>query len=156
MTSDEGRTDDRDGYPPPALTAVVLGLIAVILAGWAVAVIGETSTRALATYAPVEATVVDEHTEMRLVADRRGSSPEPFRLVTVELPDGVRADVRSDDLAIGTTTTVYRSDAGAVFETPPARPGLLEWALCVSLVVAALVVAYTSVRAVLRLCPSSS
>jgi hypothetical protein len=151
MTSDERRTDDRNGYPPPALTAVVLALIAVILAVWAVAVIGETSTRALATYAPVEATVVDEHTEMRLVADRRGSSPEPFRVVTVEPPDGARADVSSEDLAIGATTTVYRSDAGAVFETPPSRPGLLEWGLCAALVASALVLAVVTVRSARRL-----
>ena len=121
MTTAERRTDDRDGYPPPALTAAVLGLIAVVLAVWAVAVIGETSARAFATYTPVEATVVDEHTEMRLVADRRGSSPEPFRVVTVELP-GARADVRSDDLTVGTTATVYRSDRARCSRPRPRGP----------------------------------
>ena len=155
MTSAERRTDDRGGYPPPALSAVVLGLIAVILAIWAVAVIGETAARAFATYAPVEATVVDERTEMRLVADRRGSSPQPFRVVTVELPDGVRADVRSDDLALGTTATVYRSDSVAVFETPPARPGPLEWTLCSAILAASVVLALLSVRSALSLRSSS-
>jgi hypothetical protein len=155
MSTVERPTDARAGYPPPALTAVVLALFAVALAVCAVAVIGETSGRALVSYAPVAATVVDEHTEERLVADRRGSSNEPFRVVSVELPDGVRADVRSDDLIVGATATVYRSDSGAVFETPPARPGLLEWALCAATVVAAVVLAAASVRGVLRL-PRSS
>jgi hypothetical protein len=155
MTTAERRTDDRDGYPPPALPAAVLALIAVALAVWAVAVIAETSDRALASYTPVEATVVDERIEERLVADRRGSSRAPFRVVTVELPDGARADVRSDHLTIGVTTTLYRSDAGAVFETPPGRPGLLEWTLCAALVAAALVLAVLSVRSALRLRSSS-
>jgi hypothetical protein len=155
MTSPRRRTDHRPGYPPPALTAAVLALITVVLALWAVAVIGETSARALATYTPVEATVVDEHTEMRLVADRRGSRPEPFRVVTVQLADGGRADLRSDDLVVGASATVYRSDSGAVFESPPARPGLLEWSLCAGVVAAAVVMALVSVRVVLRLRPAS-
>jgi hypothetical protein len=117
--------------------------------------IGETSSRALASYTPVEATVVDEHTEERLVADRRGSSTVPFRVVSVELPDGARADVLSDDLVVGTTAALYRSDSGAVFETPPARPGVLEWALCAATVTAAVVLAALSVRGVLRLRRSS-
>jgi hypothetical protein len=155
MTSARRRTDDRDGYPPPALTAAVLALIAVALAVCAVAVLGETSTRALTSYATVEATVVDERTEERLVADRRGSSREPFRVVTVELPDGTRADVRSDDLTVGAAVTVYRSDAGAVFETPPEPPGLLEWTLCVAIVAAAVVLAVVAVTCALRLRRSS-
>ena len=53
MTTAERRTEDRDGYPPPALTAAVLALITVVLAVWAVAVIGETSALALASYTPV-------------------------------------------------------------------------------------------------------
>jgi hypothetical protein len=148
-------TDDRAGYPPPALTALVLALFAVALAVCAVVMIGETSALALASYTPIEATVVDEHTEDRLVADRRGSSTEPFRVVTVEPPDGVRADVRSDDLIVGATARVYRSDSGAVFEAPPARPGVLEWALCAATVAAAVVLAALSVRGVLRLRRSS-
>lgn len=155
MSSAERRTDDRDGYPPPALTAAVLGLIAVVLAVWAVAVIGETAARALATYTPLEARVVDELTDMRLVADRRGSSPEQYRVVVVELPDGARADVRSEDLAVGATATVYRSESGAVFASPPARPGLVEWILCAAIVAAAIVLAVVSVRCVMRLRPSS-
>jgi hypothetical protein len=155
MATVQRPTDDRAGYPPPALTALVLALFAVALAVCAVAMIGETSARALASYTPVEATVVDEHTEERLVADRRGSSNEPFRVVSVELPDGVRADVRSDDLVVGTTATVYRSDSGAVFETPPARPGLLEWALCAATVATAVALAVLSVRCFLRLRRSS-
>lgn len=156
MTTVRRRTDDRAGYPPPALTAAVLALITVALAVCAVVVIGETSARALASYTPVEATVVDEHTEEALVADRRGSSRVPFRVVSVELPDGIRADVRSDDLEVGATATVYRSDSGAVFETPPARPTLLEWALCAAIVVATVVMAIVTVRCVLRLRPTSS
>ena len=155
MATVQRPTDDRAGYPPPALTALVLALFAVAFAVCAVVVIGETSARALASYTPVEATVVDEHTEERLVADRRGSSNEPFRVVSVELPDGVRADVRSDDLIVGATAAVYRSDSGAVFETPPPRPGLLEWALCAATVAAAVVLAAVSVRCVLRLRRSS-
>ena len=151
MTTVQRRTDARAGYPPPALTAVVLALFAIALAVSAVAMIGQSSAGALTSYTPVEVTVVDEHTEERLVADRRGSSNVPFRVVSVELPDGVRADVRSDDLVVGATATVYRSDSGAVFETPPARPGVLEWALCVVTVVAAVVLAALSVRSVLRL-----
>ncbi|HEX6955562.1 MAG TPA: hypothetical protein VF156_11835 [Agromyces sp.] len=151
MTSAERRTDDRSGYPPPALTAAVLGLIAVILAAWAVAAIAETSVRAFASYTTVTATVIDERTETRLVADRRGSSPEPFRVVTVELTDGARADVPSDDLAIGASLTVHRSGAGAVFETPPARPGLLEWSLCVAIVAAAVALAAMAVRSARRM-----
>ena len=155
MTSTQRRTDDRAGYPPPALTAAVLALITAVLAVCAVVVIGEVSARALASYTPVEATVVDERTEERLVADRRGSSREPVRVVSVELPDGVRADVPSDDLVVGATATVYRSDSGAVFETPPGRPGFLEWALCAAIVAAAIVLAVVSVRSVLRLRTSS-
>lgn len=151
MTTAERRTDHRDGYPPPALSAAVLALIAIALAVWAAAVLGETSTRAFASYTPVEATVVGERTEERLVADRRGSSREPFRVVTVELPGGARADVRSDDLAVGATATVYRNDSGEVFETRPARPGLLEWGLCAGVVVAAVVLTFASVRSALRL-----
>jgi hypothetical protein len=151
MTSAERRTDDRSGYPPPALTAAVLGIIAVILAVWAVAVIGETSARAFASYTTVEATVVDERTEMRLVADRRGSSLEPFRVVTVDLSDGVRADLRSDDLMVGSTATVYRNDAGAVFEIPPAPPGPLEWSLSAAVVAAAVGLAIVSLRVTRRL-----
>ena len=151
MTSAERLTDDRDGYPPPVLTAVVLGLIALILSAWAVAAIGETSARAFASYTTIEAMVVDEHTETRLVADRRGSSPEPFRVVTVELTDGSRADVRSDHLIVGATATVYRNEVGEAFGAPPARPGLLEWSLCAAIVAAAVVLGAVAVRSVLRL-----
>lgn len=151
MTTARRRTDDRAGYPPPALTAAVLALITLALAVCSVVVIGETSARAFASYTPVEATVVDEHTEERLVADRRGSSRVPFRVVSVELPDGARTDVPSDDLVVGATATVYRSDSGAVFETPPARPSVLEWALCAAIVAATVVMAIVSVRSVLGL-----
>ena len=144
MTAAEPRTDRRAGYPPPALTAVVLGVCAVIA-------ISDTSARAFASYTPVEVTVVDEHTEEGLVADRRGSIRVPFRVVSVELPDGARADLRSDTLAVGTASTVYRSDSGAVFETPPARPGFLEWALCATIVAAAAWLAFVATRGVLRL-----
>ncbi len=139
------------GNPPPALTAIVLALSAVVLAVCAVGVIIETSSRASTSYAPIEATVVGEHSDHRLVADRRGSSIESVRIVTVELPDEVRADLQSDDLAVGASATVYRSDSGAVFETPPARPGALEWALCAATVAAAITLAALSVRSVLRL-----
>ena len=155
MSSAERRTDDRDGYPPPALTAAVLALIAVVLAVWAVAVLGETSTRALASYTSVEATVVGERDEERLVADRRGSSPEQYRVVVVELPDGARAELPSEDLVVGATATVYRSDSGAVFASPPARPGPVEWILSAAIVAAAIVLAVVSVRCVMRLRPSS-
>ena len=155
MTTPERRTE-RDGDPPPGLTAAVLAIIAVTLAVCAVVVIGDTSARARTSYTPFAATVVDERTEQRLVADRRGSSRHPFRVVTVELPDGARADVRSDDLMVGATATVYRSDTGAVFATPPARPGLLEWTICAATVAAAAVLTFISVRAALRLRPSRS
>ena len=151
MTSAERPTDDRDGYPPPALTAAVLALIAVVLAVWAVAAIGEISDRASASFTPVEASVVDEHTDERLVADRRGSRPELFRIVTVELADGTRADLRSDALPVGVTATVYRSDDGAVFETPPPPPGPLEWSLSAALASAAVVLAFAAVRGARRL-----
>ena len=150
------RTDDRDGYPPPGLTAAVLALLTIVLALVAAIAIGETSSRAFASYTPIAATVVDEHSEERLVADRRGSSREPFRVVTVELPDGTSADVRSDDLVVGATVTVYRSDARAVFETPPVRPGLLEWALCAATAAAAMGLAIITVRCLLRLRVPSS
>jgi hypothetical protein len=151
MTASERRTDDRSGYPPPAVTAVVLALIAVVLGVCAVLALGETSARALASYMPVEATVVDERTEEALVADRRGNARELFRVVTVELSGGARADVRSDALAVGTTATVYISDSGAVFVSTPARPGFLEWALCAAVVAAAIVLAVASVRTALRM-----
>ena len=156
MTTARRRTDDRAGYPPPALTAAVLALITGALAVCAVVVIGETTARALASYTPIEATVVEEHTEEALVADRRGSSRVPFRVVSVELPDGIRADVRSDDLDVGATATVYLSDSGAVFETPPARPAFLEWALCAAIVAVTVVMAIVTVRCVLLLRPTSS
>ena len=94
------------GNPAPALAALGLALVAVVLAVCAVAAIVDTSARALTSYTPVEATVVGEHAEERLVADRRGSRSEPFRVVSVELPDGVRADVRSDDLVVGDRKSV--------------------------------------------------
>jgi hypothetical protein len=151
MTTAERGAVDRDGYPPPAVTAAVLALLAIVLAAWAVAAVAETSSRALASYAPVEAMVVDERMEERLVADRRGSSRALFRVVTVELEDGTRSDVRSDDLTVGTTATVFSSDSGAVFETPPAPPGPLEWSLCAAILASAAVLAFVSVRTVLRL-----
>lgn len=155
MTTAEQRTDDRDGYPPPALTAAVLALITVVFAVWAVAVIGETAARALASYTPVEATVVDERTEERLFADRTGPRLERSRIVSLELPDGARSELRSDALAVGTTATVYRSDSGAMFEAPPERPGVLEWILCVAIAAATVALAIVTVRCVLRLRPSS-
>ena len=150
MTTAERRTDDRAGYPPPAVTAVVLALIAAVLGVGAIFALGETSARALASYTPVEATVVDARTEEGLVADRRGSTREVFRVVSVELPDGARADLRSEKLVVGTTVTVYRSDSGAVVVTPPARPGFLEWALCAAIVAAAIVLAIAAVRTARR------
>ncbi|GAA1747780.1 hypothetical protein GCM10009747_01120 [Agromyces humatus] len=151
MTSAQRRPVDRAGYPPPALTAAVLALFAVVLAVCAVVAIGETTARAFTSYTPVEATVVDERTEEALVADRRGSNRVPFRVVSVELPDGIRAEMHSDDLVVGATATVYRGDSGAVFETPPARPTVLEWALCAAIVAAAVVLAVFSVRCMLAL-----
>lgn len=155
MTTAGRRAGDRAGYPPPALTAAVLALMAVVLAAWAVTVIGETSARAVASYTPVEATVVDVRIEERLVGDRRGPRPAPFRVVVVELADGSRADVRSEDLAVGAIVTVYRSDAGAVFEVPPAPPGPLEWGLCTAIVLAAVVLAVAAVRTTVGLRPAS-
>ncbi|MEV1130950.1 hypothetical protein [Agromyces sp. NPDC049794] len=156
MTTHEPRTDERAGYPPPALTAAVVGLLAVVLAVCAVIAIMETSARARASYTPVEVTVVDEHTEERVVADRRGSIREPTRVVSVELPDGARTDLRSDDLAVGTTATVYRADSGGVFETPPARPGLFEWSLCAATVAATVGLAVASIRSIRRVLRSRS
>jgi hypothetical protein len=150
MTNAERRTGDRAGYPPPAVTAAMLALIAVVLGVCAVIAVSETSARALASYAPVEAVVVDERTEEGLVADRRGNSREAFRVVRVELPEGGRADLRSEDLVVGTTATVYRSDSGAVYETPPTPPGLLEWALCAAIVAATILLAIAAVRFALR------
>jgi hypothetical protein len=43
-----------------------------------------------------------------------------------------------------------------VFETPPARPTVLEWALCAAIVAATVVMAIVTVRSVLRLRPTSS
>ena len=73
----------------------------------------------------------------------------------MELPDGIRAEVRSDGLAVGTTTTVYRSDSGAVFGPHPQRPSLFEWALCAAIAAAAVVLAVATVRGVRRLRRSS-
>jgi hypothetical protein len=153
MTEAGRRTEDRTGDPPRALTAGVLALMAAVVAVWGLAVIGETSVRAFASYTPVEATVVGERVEDRLVADRRGSTRIPARVVTVELPDGARADLRSDDLAVGAVTTVVRSDAGTVFGAPPPRPGPLEWGLAGAIVAGAIALAVVSVRSVLRLRP---
>lgn len=155
MTDAEQRNEDRAGYPPPAVTAVVLALVAVALGVCAVVALGETSARALALYTPVEATVVDEGTAERLVADRRGSSREAFRVVSVELPGGARADLRSEQLVVGTTATVYRSDSGAVYEVPPEPPGILEWALCAAVVAAAAMLAVAAVHFALRRRPST-
>lgn len=148
---DDRLTDDRTGYPPPALTAAVLGIIAVVLAVVAVVMIAETSARAFGSYTPVEAGVVGEHGEQVVVADRRGNRTETVRVVTVELPDGAEADLRSEDLAVGTTATVYVDESGAAFETPPEPPGLLQWMLCAAVVGAAVVLGVLSVRSVLRL-----
>ncbi|GGI47906.1 hypothetical protein BCL57_002619 [Agromyces flavus] len=151
MTTAERRTDERGGYPPPALTAAVLALIAVVLGVLAVGAIGETAARASATYRPTEAIVVAVHSEEQLVADRRGSRPETVRVVSVEFADGARADVRSEELDVGVTATVYRSDSGAVFETPPPRLGVLEWSLCAAIVAATAVLALATVRVLVRL-----
>lgn len=151
MMTTERRIDERTGYPPPALTAAVLALLAVVLAVVGVWALAETSARAFATYTPIEASVVDEHTEQLIVADRRGNRTDTVRVVSVELPDGARADLRSADLAVGTTTTVYVSSTGAVFEAPPGPPSLLEWMIGAAAVAAAVVLGVVSVRAVLRL-----
>ena len=104
--TDERRTEDRTGYPPPALTAVVLGIMAVVLAVVAIVMVAETSTRAFASFTPLRASVVDEHFEAQVVADRRGNRTDRVRVVTVELPDGALAELRSEDLAVGATATV--------------------------------------------------
>ena len=146
----ERRTDERTGYPPPALTAAVLALLAVVLAVVGISALVDTSARAFATYTPLEASVVDEHDEQLIVADRRGSRTETVRVVTVELPDGGRADLRSADLGVGTTATVYASSTGAVFEAPPGPPSLLEWMAGVAAVAAGVVLGVLSMRVVLR------
>ena len=115
------------------------------------AVIGDTVGRAFASYTPVEASVVDEHTEQRIVADRRGNNTDVVRIVTVELPEGIRADVPSDDLAVGSDATVYLSGSGAVFASPPPPPGVLEWALCALVLTATIVLGVVTVRAAGRL-----
>lgn len=137
---------ERAGYPPRRVTAAVLAIGAIALGAIAVVAIGEAVSRATMSISPVEAIVVGERTEERLVADRRGSRYAPFRYVSVELPDGTTAEVRSDDLAVGADAEVYRSDAGAVFETPPDAPGPIEWTVCVSAAAAALALGTASVR----------
>ena len=151
MTTVERRRDDRAGYPPPALTVAVLALITLALAVCTVVVIGDTVGRAFASYTPVEASVVDEHTEQRIVADRRGNNTDVVRIVTVELPEGIRADVPSDDLAVGSDATVYLSGSGAVFASPPPPPSVLEWALCALVLTATIVLGVVTVRAAGRL-----
>ncbi|MFE6963555.1 hypothetical protein ACFVAJ_00490 [Agromyces sp. NPDC057679] len=149
--SAEPRTVDRTGYPPPALTVAVLAVIAVALAVLAALALGDTAARASASYTPLEATVVDERIEEQTFAVRTGSRTATFRVVSVELPDGARADVRSDDLAVGASATVYLSATGAVFEHPPEPPGAFEWTLCAAAVAAAVVLAGLAVRSALRL-----
>ncbi|WP_400993489.1 hypothetical protein [Agromyces sp. GXQ0307] len=139
-------TAPRAGYPPRRVTAAVLAIGAIALGAIAVVAIGETVSRATMSTSPVEAIVVGERTEDRLVADRRGSRTSPFRYISVELPDGTTADLRSDDLAVGADAEVYRSDSGAVFETPPEAPGPIEWAVCVSAAAGALALGTASVR----------
>ena len=146
----EPRTDDRTGYPPPAVTAAVLAIAAFVFAVVAVVMIVETSSRAFASYTPMQATVVDEHSEQLMVADRRGNRTETVRVVTVELPDGALTDLRSEDLAVGSTATVYLDGSGAAYETPPEPPGVLEWVLCVAAVGASIVLAVLAVRSVRR------
>ncbi|WP_430646197.1 hypothetical protein [Agromyces sp. GXS1127] len=148
MTDSPRRTDERTGLPPRRITAAVLAIGAVALAITATVAVDETVSRATTSTSPVAAVVVAEHTEERLVADRRGSRSAPFRYVTVELPDGTTADVRSDDLAVGTEAEVYRSDSGAVFETPPEAPGAIEWAVCAGAVAGAIALGAGSVRAI--------
>ncbi|WP_353828882.1 hypothetical protein [Agromyces sp. SYSU T0242] len=127
MADVRGRTDDRAGYPPRRLTALVLAVGALALGAAGIGAIGETSGRAALATEPVTAIVVDERVDERLVADRRGSRLVPFRIVGVELPDGSLAEVRSDTLAVGSTATVYVGGPGTAFETPPEPPGPLEW-----------------------------
>ncbi|TYL52309.1 hypothetical protein [Agromyces mariniharenae] len=155
MMTTERRIEERTGYPPPALTAAVLAVLAIVLAVVGVWALAETSARAFATYTPVEASVVDEHGERLVVADRRGNRTETVRVVSVELPDGARADLRSADLGVGTTATVYLSSTGTVSESPPEPPSLLEWMIGAAAVVAAVVLGVLSVRVVLRLRRSS-
>jgi hypothetical protein len=148
--TDDRRSDDRAGYPPPAVTAAVLAIAAVVFAVVAVVMIVETSSRAFASYTPLQATVVDEHSEQLMVADRRGNRTETVRVVTVELPDGALTDLRSEDLEIGSTATVYLDGSGAAYETPPEPPGVLEWVLCAAAVAASVALAVLAVRSVRR------
>ena len=147
MTATRQRAEERAGYPPPALTVAVLAILTLALAICAVVAITQTAGRATAAYTPIEATVVDEHTEQFMVADRRGSSFATARIVTVELPDGVLADLRSDDLAVGDTTTVYLDASGAAFESRPPPPSALEWVLCAAVLSGAVVLGVVTVRA---------
>ncbi|GAA2039437.1 hypothetical protein GCM10009819_25680 [Agromyces tropicus] len=142
------RTEDRAGYPPRRVTAGVLAFGAVALGVAGVAAIGETVSDAVRSTSPVLTTVVGERTEEALVADRRGSRLVPYRVVDVELPDGSTAELRSDDLEVGSEATVYRSDSGAVFETPPEAPGPLEWAVGASALAGSAALAVGAVRAV--------
>jgi hypothetical protein len=151
LTATRQRADQRAGYPPPTLTVAVLALFTLVLAICAVVMITQTTARATAEFTPIEATVVDEHTEELMVADRRGSSNELVRVVTVELPDGVLADVRSGDLAVGDTATVYLGTSGGAFESRPSPPTVLEWALCAAVVAATVVLGVVTFRAARRL-----
>lgn len=150
MSAARARDVERDGTPPPAVAAAVLAVLAVLLAAWTVAAVAETAARASTASTPVQAVVVDERVEERVVGDRRGSRPAPFRIVVVELPDGTRADLRSEELAVGAEVTVHRDDAGRVFARPPAAPGLLEWSLCTALAASSVLLAVASLRAAVR------
>ncbi|BDZ53501.1 hypothetical protein [Agromyces marinus] len=149
MADARRRTEDRPGYPPLGLTAAVLALGAILLGSAAVVGIAEVSARASASYEAVVASIVDEGSEQQLVADRRGSRQAQYRVVSVELADGTRAEIRSDDLAVGERATVYRSTGGTIAATIPDPPGPLEWAVCAGAVLGALALAVASVRTIL-------
>lgn len=145
--STDRRAEDRAGYPPPAVTAAVLAILAVVLGVVAVGAIVDTSARATETVTAVEVTVLHERTEEQTTIGRRGSITAPYRVVAVELPSGGLAELRSDDLEVGSTATVYRTESGRIVEAPPPPPGALEWGLCTAAAAAAVVLAIAAIRA---------
>ena len=97
MTTVQRRTEDRAGYPPPALTAVVLALFAIALAVSAVAMIGQTSAGALASYTPVEVTSSTSTPRSSWSPTGAAAAPSRIRVVPWNCPteSGGRAQRRS-------------------------------------------------------------
>jgi hypothetical protein len=142
--------------------AIAFAIVAVALGGAGCYLTAGTVTDARASYDAERVDVVDETTTRQLRGSRRSKHWEDVRAVTVEFDDGTSRVVASDDLAVGSTATVYLGEDGEVHEEEPDGPGFWWWVLDVVLFLIAVPTAFVaavtarSVHAVRRVDPSTA